>query len=177
MPKYSSVTVPVKGNEPEPVHDYFERQTPSDIFTEWKYNAVIDNIIVLMQQLPPFYISGIDIEVMTVNQSQNSCVYNYTNGLVSCKGLVYVFAGSFSTSYEGIYVARVSGTTGMIHAIPIESYSYDYDLANGFCKIAYVCKGNVRYARQELYSFLKDLPVSEARYNALCYYGGQGRYQ
>lgn len=64
--------------------------------------------------------------------------------------------------------------TGTLVAIPIEDYNYEYDIANGYCKIAYVCKGNVQYARQELYSFLKDLPNSEARYNMLCYYGGQG---
>lgn len=108
MPKYNNVTVPAKGNPPEPVHNYFERQTPSDIFTEWKYNTVIDNIIVLMQQLPPFYINGIEIVADTVDEVLNECIYSHNSGLVSCKGLVYVFGDYFSTPYSGTYVARVS---------------------------------------------------------------------
>lgn len=177
MPKYSSINVPPKNVPPEPVHDYFERQTSSDIFTEWKYNTVIDNLIVLLQQLPPFYISGLNITFEYADPNENICVYSYSDGLVCCKGLVYMFGDYFQTQYDGIYVVRVSGSSGIIHAIDIDSYSYEYDLANNYCKIAYVCKGNVQYARQEMYSFLKDLPLTEARYNTMTYFGGYGVYQ
>lgn len=176
MPKYSSANVSAKGVAPEPIHDYFERQLPSDLFTEWKYNAVIDNIIVLLQQFPPFYISGINIVPESISQSENKCIYSFGTGLVSCKGLVYIHGGYFETAYEGIYVVRASGNDGLLYAVPLSSYSYDNDVANNYCKIGYVCKGNVQYAQQEIHSYLKDLPLRDARYNMLTYFGGWGEY-
>lgn len=177
MPKYNSSNVPPKNTEPEPNHLYFERQNPSDLFTEWKYNAVIDNLIVLLQQFPAFYISGVNVTVEELNESGNYCVYRYSSGLVSCRGLVYVSGGTIQTPYNGQYVLRISGSTGLMHYIDVASYSYDYDLINNFCKIAYVCKGGIQYARQDIYSFLLNLPISEARYDALTYFGGYGVYQ